>query len=89
MEEYKPESELIDFNKLRMSEKFKKKRYVDAIYFGEIERMRRNGIGVMKYKSGRLYEGEWVDDIRDGKGFEKYANGNIYLGLFSHGKAHG
>lgn len=34
----------------------------------------------MKYKSGRLYEGDWLNDLRHGRGYEKYANGNVYLG---------
>ena len=43
----------------------------------------------MKYKSGRLYEGEWLNDVRSGKGYERYSNGNIYQGYFENGKAHG
>ena len=82
MEEYKPESNLIDMDILRSSEKFRKKRYVDAIFFGDIVNMKRTGKGIMKYKSGRLYEGDWFEDIRHGVGFEKYANGNVYLGDF-------
>lgn len=43
----------------------------------------------MRYRSSRLYEGNWLNDVRHGKGYEKYANGNIYFGLFELGKAHG
>lgn len=32
----------------------------------------RFGKGVMKYKSGRIYEGEWMGDLRHGQGYEKY-----------------
>lgn len=43
----------------------------------------------MKYKTSRLYEGDWVNDLRQGKGYERYAKGNVYLGYFDKGKAHG
>ena len=43
----------------------------------------------MLYKTGRIYEGEWLNDLRHGKGYEKYHNGNVYLGMFDTGKAHG
>lgn len=74
---------------LRQSQIFKKKRYVDALFFGEIIESKRQGKGVMRYKTGRIYEGDWINDLRDGKGFERYANGNIYKGDFETGKAHG
>ena len=41
---------------------------------GQIVGGKRNGKGVMKYRNGRQYEGDWVDDIREGKGFERYPN---------------
>jgi hypothetical protein len=74
---------------IRKSECFRRKRYIDAIYFGEIIENKREGQGIMKYKSGRLYEGNWKTDVRSGRGYEKYQNGNIYLGSFDKGKAHG
>ena len=74
---------------LRTSQICKKRRYVDAIFFGEILETKRNGKGLMKYKSGRVYEGDWVNDLRHGRGFEKYQNGNLYQGSFDTGKAHG
>ena len=57
---------------IKNSQNLKKKRYVDAVYFGEITEKKRHGKGVMKYKSRRLYEGEWLNDLRHGRGFEKY-----------------
>jgi hypothetical protein len=74
---------------LRQSQIFRKKRYVDAVYFGEVVDMKRNGKGVMKYKTGRVYEGDWLNDLRHGHGYERYHNGNVYLGSFETGKAHG
>jgi hypothetical protein len=56
----------------KSSEIFKKKRYIDAIYFGEIVENKRNGKGVMRYKTGRVYEGDWQNDLRHGKGYERY-----------------
>jgi len=43
----------------------------------------------MRYKSGRVYEGDWEDDVRHGRGFERYPTGNTYLGEFVYGKACG
>jgi hypothetical protein len=31
---------------------------------------KRDGLGIMKYSSGRLYEGNWYDDMREGEGYE-------------------
>jgi hypothetical protein len=36
--------------------------------------------GIMIYYSGRIYEGEWLNDSKFGKGFELYPNGNAYEG---------
>lgn len=89
LEEYKPESEMIALDDIRQSLIYKRKRYVDAMFFGELLELKRHGQGVMLYKTGRVYEGEWLNDLRHGKGYEKYHNGNIYLGMFDTGKAHG
>jgi hypothetical protein len=61
------------------------KRYADAIYQGEVREKKRNGLGVMRYKTSRVYEGYWVNDVRDGKGYERYFNGNVYQGDFKNG----
>lgn len=45
---------------------------------GEKSKDKRNGWGVIIYKSGRVYEGQWVDDIRNGDGYELYQNKNSY-----------
>lgn len=67
-----PECNLIDLEDLKSSPNFKKKRYVDALYFGELLDGKRHGKGVMKYKSGRVYEGDWINDLRHGTGYERY-----------------
>jgi hypothetical protein len=61
------------------------RKYNDAIYYGEIKEWMRNGEGIMKYKSGRVYEGTWRHDLREGRGFEWYSNSNTYQGFFSKG----
>ena len=63
---------------------FRKKRYLDALYFGEcsLDDAKRDGKGVMKYKCGRAYEGDWKNDVRHGRGYEKYENMNVYIGQF-------
>ena len=62
------------------SETFGVKRFKDAIYRGEIDpdNNKRHGKGVIVYKNGRVYEGEWLNDKRQGRGFERFANGNTY-----------
>ena len=41
---------------------------------GQMTGGKRNGVGVMRYKNGRQYEGEWESDVRNGRGFERYPN---------------
>ena len=65
------------------------KMFKDAIYVGQMIDGLRHGLGIMKYRNGRQYEGNWQEDLRDGKGFERYPNGNTYFGHFKTGKAHG
>lgn len=82
LEDYKLESDMLELEELKLSKQFRRKRYVDAMYFGEIneESKKRVGKGVMIYKTGRFYEGEWLNDLRHGRGYEKYHNGNVYIG---------
>ena len=88
-EDYIPESNEIDFEEMKSSPNFKRKKYNDAIYLGMIVKGKRDGKGVMIYKNGRLYEGDWKNDVRDGRGYERYSNGNYYIGMFSKGKVDG
>ena len=89
--EYTMKSELFSYADLSKSSKFKVKRYKDAIYRGEInpKTKLRHGTGIMEYDNGRVYEGQWENDLRCGNGYEVYANGNNYLGEFKEGKANG
>ena len=44
------------------------------------------GKGKVKYGSGSIYEGEFLDNQRNGKGVYKYNNGNVYTGEFKKNK---
>ena len=76
-------------NRLSESTDLSIKRYNDAYYLGELKNGRRHGQGIMRYASGRVYEGNWTSDMRHGRGYEKYANSNVYDGEFAKGKAEG
>ena len=54
-------SQEFDYEKLRKeSPYFNIKQYKDSIYRGEINKKRkREGLGVIVYDSGRIYEGSW------------------------------
>jgi len=72
------------------SEFFNIKQYKDSIYRGEINKKRkREGLGVIVYDSGRIYEGSWFADKRHGRGFELFSNGDIYIGQYENGKPQG
>ena len=79
LDKYVFESMEADPEKMKNSDRFYIKRYPDALFFGEVERnacnkLIRQGLGVMKYRNGRVFEGDWDDDVRHGRGFEKYVN---------------
>lgn len=80
IEIYEMISDEFDYEKLRKeSEFFNIKQYKDSIYRGEINKKRkREGLGVIVYDSGRIYEGSWEADKRNGRGFELFSNGNKY-----------
>ena len=46
----------------------------NAVYRGLVSDQKRNGGGIMVYGNGRIYEGQWLDNLRHGLGFEKYLN---------------
>lgn len=49
----------------------------------------RHWKGVIIYKTGRFYEGDWFNDKRHGLGYEEFANGNRYKGEYRTGKVNG
>lgn len=94
----------IQKEKVMESQFMKIKKYKDCIYFGEVLNGKRHGtgthlplifflnvlsIGVMVYVNGRVYEGEWENELKHGKGLEISPNGNTYKGQFLNGKPEG
>ena len=100
---YKPRSKIIDIEALTNSEFCKIKRYKDCIYMGEFINSKRHGkgficfihcsfysfIGIMIHTDGRIYEGEWQNNIKHGTGVDISQSGNKYEGEFINGKANG
>ena len=59
------------------------------IYFGQMEKKKKNGKGIYITKEGRLFEGYFYDNEKYGPCVEIYENGNLYLGEFLNNKKHG
>lgn len=45
------------------------KKFRESVFLGEIQEGKRNGLGLMLYANGRLYEGSWKDNYKHGKGY--------------------
>jgi hypothetical protein len=73
-------SNKVDLNALHRSPHLRLKKYKEAVYYGEYHEAKREGIGIMVYNSGQVYEGHWKNDLRHGQGFEKLSNGCTYEG---------
>ena len=43
----------------------------------------------MKFGSGAIYNGQWVNGCQSGNGEERYDDGAVYLGEFVNGKRQG
>jgi hypothetical protein len=54
------ESNEFDIASLREMPNYQQRKYPDALYMGQIVNGKRNGKGVMRYKIGRQYEGDWL-----------------------------
>jgi len=75
----------------------KKDQRYKCIYVGEnykytgehINDFVKDGIGLIEYKDGDTYEGEWRNSEFHGQGTYKYANGENYIGEFKGGKRDG
>ena len=48
-----------------------------------------NGYGVFTWNDGRIYEGNFINDLKHGKGRFKWPDGKIYSGTWEFGKQHG
>ena len=60
-----------------------------AYYEGEYKDGKKNGLGKMKFPSGDIYHGIWVNDTMHGEGTYMYANGDIFSGIFDKGIKNG
>jgi len=54
-------------------------------YIGEWKRGKKHGYGQMKFASGDLYEGDFVDGKFQDRGKYVYANGDEFIGLWDKG----
>ena len=45
-----------------------------SFYFGGITNNMRWGVGIIFFKNGNTYEGEWVKNAKHGKGVEVVSN---------------
>lgn len=59
------------------------KKYKNSIYFGNFKDGKKEGMGIMIYQNGKLFEGTFENDMRT-HGMEKDA-GYHYLGRFVNG----
>ena len=91
IERYAMISNEFDYEHVRQQGNFGIKQYRDCIYRGELnpETRKREGLGVLVYENGRVYEGEWRKNKRDGRGYEVFASGNSYHGTYEAGKPNG
>ena len=54
-----------------------------SLYTGGIEDNQRNGWGRQVFKTGDIYEGNWLNDKPDGKGKLTLTDGSYYEGTFN------
>jgi hypothetical protein len=48
-----------------------------------------NGRGTFKWPDGRVYKGDYVNDMKQGEGEMKWADGRKYVGSWADGRQHG
>lgn len=64
-----------------LPENFVIKKYRNGVYFGEVDDSeRKNGYGVIFYYNGRMYEGQFKNDMKSGRGLENLPDGSLYSG---------
>lgn len=60
------------------------------VYTGELNTYgRRSGLGMLEWKRGGKYFGDWEHDKENGKGVLMNSNGTVYSGGWKKGKQHG
>ena len=80
-------SDLFDYGAICEAEEFNIKRTRNTLYKGITVENYRQGLGVLIYDNGRVYEGEWQNDKRNGRGFEQFSNKSKYIGQYLNNKA--
>ena len=63
-DEYLMLSKLFVFNEVCESDSYGIKRYKNCLYKGQLAGKKRDGLGVLMYANGRVYEGEWKQEKR-------------------------
>jgi hypothetical protein len=62
----------------------KERRYPDgSVYKGDMQGIRREGVGKIVWADGDVYEGEWKGDVQHGWGKSTWKEGGCYLGFFA------
>ena len=65
-DDYAMESNMFDYESVKILPNFGVKKYADSVYRGELDDTnQRSGFGVMVYRKNRVYEGNWFNDQRD------------------------
>ena len=81
------EAPIINNNKEAAPElkNFMKKEYANGTFEGQIINGKRNGKGIMNYKTGDVYQGEYLNDRKEGMGIYISIDGYKYEGEFKKG----
>ncbi|OMJ77229.1 hypothetical protein SteCoe_23224 [Stentor coeruleus] len=58
----------------------------EGVYTGKLKENKPDGTGVILYKTGDSYEGEFINGISNGLGIYYCSNGDIFKGEFNNGK---
>ena len=80
LDSYDMISQLFEYDQICTAEEFGIKRTKNTLYKGTLIERKRQGLGVLIYDNGRVYEGEWQDDRRNGRGYELFSNKSKYIG---------
>ena len=82
LQQYQPIALDFDLSSLRTSTALRTKKYKTSTYYGELRSNAKEGLGVMLYQDGKVYEGQWKADKKEGQGAERLANTALYIGQF-------
>ena len=60
-----------------------------GVYFGELEKGKKHGMGELVYIYGENYTGKWENDERHGHGKHSFKDGSVYIGEWKNDKFNG